>query len=421
MKKTLSLFLVLVMALSVITVAGTAASAAETASVNGVDCYVGNTVIVTYDLKTPGKAENFQGQLNYSSGLKLVECLLGEEAGVMTETEIPNIVYYSGSTTENPYDFTTMKNLVTAKFEVVGAGAQTVENKMYIISGVDGTDYYNRGENNGTEEKTSVEIVKVDAESVTLNINAATVKAGATFTLTATVAPELTSDKTVTFTSDNEAVATVDANGVVTAVGPGKATITATCGSATATCVVTVKQPVSKIKISGPTSVKNGKTVTLKATVTPADADNKTVTWSTSNKNIAKVSANGVVTGVKPGKVTITAKANDGSGVKETYTVTVKQQKSAKITGVKKSYTLKIKKSTTVKPTLSPKNTYNKNITVTLDKKAKKIVKVSAKTVKSGKTVKITALKKTGNGKITFKAKDNSKVKVVAKITVRKK
>ncbi|MCH5202209.1 MAG: Ig-like domain-containing protein [Oscillospiraceae bacterium] len=258
---------------------------------------------------------------------------------------------------------------------------------------------------------------------VRLNKNAAELNAGETTTLV----PEVTkAGAAVEWSTNNAAVATVDENGVVTALKKGVATITCKAinpadanDTAEANCMVTVKQPVKAITIKGTATVKTGKTVTLKATVTPADADNTAVTWSTSNKNIATVSAKGVVTGVKPGKVTITAKAKDGSGVKKTYSVTVSAQKSTKLTGVKKAYKVKVKKSVTIKPAVYPKNTYNKNIKITVDAKGKKLVKVTpGKTVKSGKKVTVKALKK-GTAKVTFKAADNAKAKIVAKITVK--
>ena len=82
--------------------------------------------------------------------------------------------------------------------------------------------------------------------------------------------------------------------------------------------------PVSSINISGANSVLKGKTITLKATVSPSSAYNKNVVWSSSNNSIATVSQAGVVTGVKSGTATITAMAKDGTGVKKTYNVTVK-------------------------------------------------------------------------------------------------
>ena len=165
---------------------------------------------------------------------------------------------------------------------------------------------------------------------ITIDKTIATVEEGATVTLTATVTPGNATDKTVTWSTSNETIATVS-GGVVTGVKAGEVTITAKAGDKSATCTVTVtakqstEDPDDPIAVEGITldkttaTVEEGATVTLTATVTPENATDKTVTWSTSNEAIATVSG-GVVTGVKAGEVTITAKAGDKSA---TCTVTV--------------------------------------------------------------------------------------------------
>ena len=157
--------------------------------------------------------------------------------------------------------------------------------------------------------------VAVEVASVTLDKTEATLtEAGATVTLVATVAPVNATNKTVTWGSSNTEVATVDANGVVTAVADGKATITATVGDKTATCEVTVAivVPVTGVTLdkTEATLTEAGATVTLVATVAPENATDKTVTWSTSDDKVATV-VDGVVTAVANGKATITAKAGE--------------------------------------------------------------------------------------------------------------
>ena len=129
--------------------------------------------------------------------------------------------------------------------------------------------------------------------------------------ITATVLPENTTDKTVTWTSDNETIAAVSADGTVTAVSVGIANITATCGDATATCKVTVN-PVSAsgITLSAQDMILLvGQTDKLTATVLPENTTDKTVTWTSDNETIAAVSADGTVTAVKS---TITATTTNG-------------------------------------------------------------------------------------------------------------
>ncbi|MCI9087408.1 MAG: Ig domain-containing protein, partial [Clostridia bacterium] len=87
---------------------------------------------------------------------------------------------------------------------------------------------------------------------------------------------------------------------------------------------VTVRQLATGITVSPtPTTVEKGKTKQLTATVTPSNASNKGVTWTSSNTGVATVNSSGVVTGVKAGNVTITAKTADGSNKSATCSITV--------------------------------------------------------------------------------------------------
>ena len=158
----------------------------------------------------------------------------------------------------------------------------------------------------------------VAVSSVSLNKTSATLTAkGATTTLTATVAPSNATNKAVTWNTDNSAVATVN-NGVVTAVGNGNANITVKTadGGKTATCKITVSIPVPVSSVSvTPSSVtltKAGETTQLSASVSPSNADNKSVTWSTDNSAVATVNSSGVVTAVANGSCNITARTADG-------------------------------------------------------------------------------------------------------------
>ena len=143
------------------------------------------------------------------------------------------------------------------------------------------------------------------------------------------ILPVNASNKTVTFTSSNPAVVTVNQYGMVTAVGVGSAVLTATANDGSgvqASFTVTVSPvagQVTKIALYGKGSLGIGSVEYLSYEVWPADAVNKGITFSTSNAKIATVNEYGVVTGVGKGTATITATAKDGSGVKGTYTVNV--------------------------------------------------------------------------------------------------
>ena len=154
--------------------------------------------------------------------------------------------------------------------------------------------------------------------------------ANQTATLTATVTPSNATNKSVTWTSSNTSVATVSSSGVVTAKANGTATITAKTADGTnltATCTVTVAIPVLATGISlNQTSLSftaANQTATLTATVTPSNATNKSVTWTSSNTSVATVSSTGVVTAKANGTATITAKTADGTNLTATCTVTV--------------------------------------------------------------------------------------------------
>ena len=126
--------------------------------------------------------------------------------------------------------------------------------------------------------------------------------------MTATVLPEDATDNSVTWGSDNEDVATVNADGTVTAVSVGEAAITASCGEKTAECIVTVAPPVSEVQIShGTLQLYAGQSSTLKATVLPENAADKTVTWQSSDTKIVAVTKDGAITCLAAGQATITA------------------------------------------------------------------------------------------------------------------
>lgn len=131
--------------------------------------------------------------------------------------------------------------------------------------------------------------------------------------LIAVVSPSSAVDKTVSWSSDNEAVATV-VEGVVSAVGLGTANIIVetTDGGFTDTCFVTVYKKVTGVSLdSSEMNINAGDSQTLQATVLPEDADNKAVSWSSGNTSVAIVE-NGVVTGVAAGEATVRATTQDG-------------------------------------------------------------------------------------------------------------
>lgn len=171
----------------------------------------------------------------------------------------------------------------------------------------------------------------VPVTGVTLDKTTLSLTVGNTATLVATVEPADATNKEVTWSSDDEAIATVDNTGKVTAVAAGTATITVTTvdGGKTATCAVTVTAAgTPAVAVSGVTLDKTtliltvGRTETLVATVAPDDATDKSVTWASDDETIATVDNTGKVTALAAGTAIITVTTVDG-GKTATCDVTV--------------------------------------------------------------------------------------------------
>ncbi|MDD6453353.1 MAG: Ig-like domain-containing protein [Holdemanella porci] len=151
---------------------------------------------------------------------------------------------------------------------------------------------------------------------------------GETAQLTLTIKPDNYPNKDVTWSSSNDATATVDGNGLVTTHEVGTVTITATLKSdpTISSSVTIVVNPikVSKITVNGygKDYLVKGDTVTLTTTVEPSDAADKSIVWSSSNEEVAKVDQNGKVTAEGQGTVSIKA-MNDESGVYGEQVITV--------------------------------------------------------------------------------------------------
>ena len=165
---------------------------------------------------------------------------------------------------------------------------------------------------------------------VKLNKKSLTIAKGKSAVLKATVSTAKASNRKLIWKSTNAGVVKVSAAGKVSAVKGGFAVITATAADGSgkkASCKVTVKAPVTSIKLnkySGKMYV--GSTFDLKATAQPADATNKKCVWSSSNEKVAMVSSAGRVVAVAAGTAVITAKAADGSGKKASFKVTVEKR-----------------------------------------------------------------------------------------------
>lgn len=175
----------------------------------------------------------------------------------------------------------------------------------------------------------------VSVTGVNMSVTTLALEVGQNSTISVTVNPSNATNKSVTWSSNNTGVATVDSNGKVVAVSTGTAVITVNASGKTATCTVTVsakKVAVTGVSLNQTSKLLDvGATFNLVATVNPNDATNKAVTWTSSDASIASVNTTGVVTAKKAGTATITVKTADGNKTaictvtisdKYTYTVT---------------------------------------------------------------------------------------------------
>ena len=268
-----------------------------------------------------------------------------------------------------------------------------------------------------TDNETQTPVVEV--ESVSLNKSEMTLTEGKSETLAATVTPENAENKSITWSSNNEAVATVDANGTVTAKSAGTAVITATSTNGkSAGCTVTVEKkqiPVTEVRLSESTvGIVEGSTYKLTATVLPENTtDSKSVSWSSSNSEVATVDANGTVTAKRAGTAVITATSTNGKTAGCTVTVSKKEIPITEISLDKSSATLTEGETTTLVATVLPENTtYGKSVKWSSSNVAVATVDLMGKvTAKSAGTAIITATSengKTASCTITVNKKDTN-------------
>lgn len=153
---------------------------------------------------------------------------------------------------------------------------------------------------------------KVTVETPSLNKKSAIIYSGETVTL------KLKNTKQkITWKSSNKDVAVINNKGIVKGIKKGTVNITAQVGNKKFACVVTVKKPyvaVKSISISEKKiTLEKGKTHKLKAVVSPSNASDTKITWTTSDKNIASIDSKGTVTAKSAGIVTVTAKVGKKS------------------------------------------------------------------------------------------------------------
>ena len=186
-----------------------------------------------------------------------------------------------------------------------------------------GATYVNAIAKDGSKKKAKLlVVVGPKVKKITLNKTSVTLNRGAknrTYQLKKSIKNKNATYKAVAWKTSNKNVATVDNNGKVTVLKKGTVTITAKAkdgSNKSAKCKFTVKQLVTKLSYNNKKQVKEvykNKTIKFAVTVAPSNANNKKLTYSSSNKKVATVNSKGVVKGIKAGTVTITAKTKDSS------------------------------------------------------------------------------------------------------------
>ena len=206
----------------------------------------------------------------------------------------------------------------------------------------------------------------VSVQSVTLSHTSLTMYAGDSHTLTATVLPNDASDKSLKWSSSNNAVASVDANGVIKAVAYGKATITATCAANSAikaTCEVNVYAHTTGVELSATSKqLFVGESFTLTGKTLPLSTTDNQITWSVSNDKVIKRNADGSVVALADGVADVIATSVDGGHVAK-CTVTVKTKVLPEsITLDSQSLSMYVGDNRTLTATVSPDNTTDKSL-----------------------------------------------------------
>lgn len=373
----------------------------------------GNSVVVT--AKKPGKA--------------VVTCTSTDGSNITATCNITVRTHVSSVTLNTSTASIYTRKTLSLKATVLPANAEnrsviwkssnekvaTVSSKGLVTGVGAGTAVITcTAQDNNLSAKCTVTVKKpVDVVLIDTNVASRTLEKGTGYQLSAIITPENATFKDVKWSSDNKKVATVSSTGLVKAVNPGTAYIS--CTSVDNPMVMTTVKITVVIKVKGVKlnysqyEMYQTTEKTLKATVSPSNATNKKVTWSSSDKSVATVSKNGVVKAKNVGKAIITAKTNDGKFTAQCSITVKKIVKTKKIKFEKENYNVKDGKKITLKPVFTPSNASVKTCTWTSSNT--KIAKVNSNGV-------VTA-KKPGKVTITCTTTDTAKT-ATCTVTVKK-
>ncbi|MEE1155510.1 MAG: Ig-like domain-containing protein [Acutalibacteraceae bacterium] len=314
-----------------------------------------------------------------------------------------SIAINSGTQQKLTATVTTNQNSKNLSWSSSNTAVATVNSNGVVTAKANGTCVITATatDGSGALAKCSVKVIQL-ANDITLSSTYQSINVNETATLTAKITPLNATTKTVRYSSSNTNVATVTNKGVITAVGAGACTITAKTtddSNKTATCTVIVKQPITNIAMENALTLSKGTTTALNTVIAPANATNKTLTYTSSNPNVATVNNNGVVTAISQGVCTISATSNDGSNKKAVCTITVNNPVT-NVTLNTHSITWNVGKSAHFRPTVSP--TDASNVAVTFQSSNPSVATVSDKgllTAVGAGTCTITCTALDGSGK----------------------
>ena len=253
----------------------------------------------------------------------------------------------------------------------------------------------------------------IQPTGITLSTNSISMLVGESKDIRCTVSPSTATDKSVSWSSSNTSVATVAYNSSVCTVkakAVGSTTITArTSNGKTATCTVTVTAVIQPTGVSinkSSVSLKVGESTSLTATVSPSNATNKNVTWSSSNTSVATVNSSGIVAAVSKGKTTITVSTSNGKTA--SCAITVSEQEAESISLDLYNLNLNVGDKRYLSASIYPANTADKS--VKWSSSNSRIARVDGEGC-------VTALR---TGMVSITAKTANGIKAVCNVTIEK-
>jgi len=329
---------------------------------------------------------------------------------------------------DNNANFAERRNIFIKPQEALSSGSYTIQ----VDSGIKSKNGVSAGNSQSVSFSIASSNVEVTAITVKGENNASTVVNGKTLQMSAAVLPGNASDKSVTWSvASGTGSATIGSSGLLKGTKAGTVTVTAKAkdgsgikGSKVIT-VTAAEEEVKKVAVTsisvsgkaGASTVVNGKTLQINATVLPSNASDKSVTWSVaSGTGSATIGSSGLLKGTKAGTVTVTAKAKDGSGVKGSKVITVTAAAEEKVavtsitvSGKDNAGTVVNSKTLQMNATVLPVNATDPGVTWSV------APGTGSATIGSSGLLKGT---KAGTVTVTAKAKDGSGVKGSKVITV---